>query len=219
MRVYIGPYKNWIGPYQIADKIFFWVDHKGYCSDEKYEQKMARWDYKMHSRFGDWLAETWVYDICEWIHSKKKREIRVEIDEYDTWGMDNTLALIIVPMLKQLRDTKHGSPYVYPEDCPHIGKGQETDFGNSDDKVHDRWDWVLDEMIYAFEAEANEDWENQYYSGEHDIYFEKNDDGNSTMKRGPKDTFKVDREAMDKDAKRRENGRRLFAKYYRGLWD
>jgi len=25
MKVYIGPYKNWFGPYQLAEKLCFWV--------------------------------------------------------------------------------------------------------------------------------------------------------------------------------------------------
>jgi hypothetical protein len=133
--------------------------------------------------------------------------------------MNHTLALIILPMLKQLRDKKHGSPYVDPEDVPHIGKGEETDFGCSDDKVHERWDWVLNEMIYAFEAEADENSDQQFYSGKSDISWKELPNGNCEMIKGPKDTFKVDREAMKKDEERRKNGRILFGKYYGGLWD
>jgi hypothetical protein len=25
MKVYIGPYKNWFGPYQLAEKLCFWA--------------------------------------------------------------------------------------------------------------------------------------------------------------------------------------------------
>jgi len=25
MKVYIGPYKDWFGPYQLAEKLMFWV--------------------------------------------------------------------------------------------------------------------------------------------------------------------------------------------------
>ena len=32
--------------------------------------------------------------------------------------MDHTLAMIIVPMLKQLKETKHGAPFVDDEDVP-----------------------------------------------------------------------------------------------------
>ena len=54
------------------------------------------------------------------------------------------------------------TPCVDPEDVPHIGKGPLDDYG-SDEFVHDRWDWVLDEMIWAFET-INTDWEAQFYT-------------------------------------------------------
>ena len=103
MKVSIGPYVNWIGPYQIADKIPF-------LSEETKEN------------IGCWLSKTWVNDLCNWYYSKIDRKIKVRIDHYDTWSMDNTLAHIILPMLKQLRDTKHGSQLVDDEDVPDVRK-------------------------------------------------------------------------------------------------
>ena len=47
-----------------------------------------------------------------------ERKISVKIDEWDTWSMDHTLALIIHPMLLQLRDTTNGSPFIELEDRP-----------------------------------------------------------------------------------------------------
>jgi len=44
-----------------------------------------------------------------------KRVETILLDPYDTWNMDHTLALIIVPMLKQLKATKHGAPCVDDE--------------------------------------------------------------------------------------------------------
>lgn len=38
------------------------------------------------------------------------RRIDIQIDKYDTWNMYHTLALIIYPMLIQLKETKHGVP-------------------------------------------------------------------------------------------------------------
>ena len=99
MKVYIGPYTTWLGPYQIADKIPF-------ISEDT------------RNKIGDWLANTWVNDFCNWLESKKQRKVKIRIDNYDTWNMDSTLALIIVPMLKQLRETKHGAPMVDNEDVP-----------------------------------------------------------------------------------------------------
>ena len=47
-----------------------------------------------------------------------ERKIVIHIDDYDTWSMDHTLAPIIAPMLKQLKATKHGAPFVDDEDVP-----------------------------------------------------------------------------------------------------
>mgnify|MGYP003351523359 CR=1 FL=1 len=75
MKVYIGKYVNWIGPYQIMDAIFFW--HEKYPKD-----KLAqRWDYRLHDRLGDWLASTWVNRFCNWVHSKQKRIEYVKLDK------------------------------------------------------------------------------------------------------------------------------------------
>ena len=91
MKIKIGPYKNWVGPYQIVDAIFFWQDRH---PDDKLAE---RWDYKLHDRMSEWLANTWVNDLCEWIQSKRERNIKIRIDPWDTWGMDHTLAMIVVP--------------------------------------------------------------------------------------------------------------------------
>ena len=91
MKVYIGKYVKWWGPHQLAELIPF-------ISED------TKW------KIGEWLEETWVNDACDWFYSKNERKVKVRIDEYDTWSMDHTLALIILPMLKQLKATKHGSP-------------------------------------------------------------------------------------------------------------
>jgi len=145
----------------------------------------------------------------------------VQIDDYDLWSMDHTLAKIIEPMLVKLALSKHGSPYVDVEDCPPQLKPspQPDPVTGTDDTHHARWTWVLDEMIWAFH-QKNYDWEEQYYSGESDVYFEDaEEEGYKVMKRGPNDTFRVDRAAMKVHQERMSNGFKLFGKYYENLWD
>jgi len=201
MKVYIGPYKSWIGPYQIADAVFFWVNRRGIFPDD--DARHERWDFKAADAFGDWLADIkWLFKFCNWVGSKKKRKIKVRIDSYDTWSMDHTLAIIVAPMLKQLKATKHGSPFVDDEDVPeHLRSTaapelseQEKNWGETDALFHDRWAYVLDEMIFAFELEINDEWDDEYHkSGDYD--------------------------AMNVVSARQKNGFRLFGKYYSGLWD
>lgn len=226
MKVYIGPYKTWIGPYQIADVVFFWVkkSRKGfYLSDS--DPRWLRWDYKLHDKFGDWLADSWVSSFCEWVHEKRgDQTIKVRIDRHDTWNMNNTLAHIIYPMLVQLKNTKHGAPWIDDEDVPeHLRSTNAPPKENewdTDELFFDRWDWVLDEMIWTFDQLSQDDAEEKFYSGNIDIRFEKDEDSeNSKMIKGPNDTFTVDKEAREIWSKRLSNGTRLFGKYYKNLWD
>ena len=240
MKVKIGPYTDWFGPYQLAEKLCFWAKEE---KDEYGIRSKPDWVHK----FGEWLAHgsvqpepkvgevydmwedrptTWLYKFLSWIHSKKERTIKVHIDRWDTWSMDHTLAYIILPMLKQLKETKHGGPFVDLKDVPKELHGKkltkkQKDNGEVDDKHFDRWDWVLDEMIFAFETKAGslQDWEEQFEAGISDIQWKKLEDGNSQMVYGPNHTAKTDWEGRKAYQERISNGFRLFGKYYEALWD
>jgi hypothetical protein len=186
MKINIGPYITWIGPYQIADLL----KHFG-VSEDRYHA------------IGSWLADTWVNDVCQWIYSKKKRKVSIRIDKYDVWSMDGTLAMIIVPMLKQLKQQKHGSPLVDDVDVPEtIRSTADPEYKadapwNSDKFIHDRWDYVMEQMIWSFEQCLSENDPMMLYYG----------DG------------KADAEGYKQHQVRIQNGLQLFGKYYQGLWD
>lgn len=160
--------------------------------------------------------------------SKKERRVSVRIDPSDTWNMDSTLALIIHPMLVQLKATKHGAPLVADSDVPDRLRSDSPDLPpkenewDTDGNHFERWDWVLDEMIWAFE-QLNSDWEDQFHSGNIDIRWVP--DGNAggeelyRMERGPDDTHVFDKAGHDAWQARISNGLRLFGTYYQALWD
>ena len=218
MKVYLSKYRDhWISPYTILEKIVFWrkIDYD--------EPRIEWWSDKLTP-------------ICKGIQTllnKIHPEIRyVKIDKWDTWNMDSTLALIVVPMLKQLRETKHGSPSVDDEDVPPelrstSAPSKENEW-DTDANWHDRWTWVINEMIFAFESGLS-NWEEKFYSGETDtIWVPVDRDGNEVpkkdailfqMKHGPNHTFDVDVEGRKQYQERINNGFRLFGKYYSSLWD
>jgi hypothetical protein len=214
MRVKIGPYTNWIGPYQLTN----WMKHV--IGEKRYEQFT---DSKTFEKVSDWTMP-----MFKWIDSKKKRKVEVHIDNYDIWGMDSTLALIILPMLKLLKEHKQGAPVVDDADVPKRLKSssakpltqKEKDCGHTDELFFARWDYVLDEMIWAFEQKTI-DWQDQYHSGEIDMQFKPLDDepGYSEMVKGPNDTHEFDRKGFSKHSKRMVMGYKLFGKYYQALWD
>jgi len=204
MYVKIGKYTTYRGPYQIAD----WF--KPIIGEARaYE-------------LGEWLSKTWLNNFCQWVDKKRKRKINVRVDGYDVWGADRTLALIIHPVLIKLKEHKHGYPLVDDGDVPENIRSynapalskDEIDSGHTDEFAESRWDWVLDEMIWAFEQHTNEDWEEQYCTGKVD--FQITDDGEFV--RGSNHTFEMDHEGIKKHSERMANGRRLFAKYFESLW-
>ena len=132
--------------------------------------------------------------------------------------MDTTLAHIVIPMLKQLRDENHGNPIVDMEDRPDHLIGTTPKVYNVDEFHFEAWDWVLGEMLFAFESK-HDNWEEQFQSGEHDVRWIDINNGMSEMVNGPNDTFEVDVEGLKAYQKRITNGFRLFGKYYEGLWD
>lgn len=225
MKVYIGPYTNWFGPYQLAEKLMFWVD-----KDDDRVHKFGMWlagDSDIDDDGNSERSETILYKFLKWVDSKKKRKVKIRIDKYDTWNMDSTLALLILPMLKQLQATKHGSPSVDDEDVPLELRSTQAppkkDEYDIDDRFHQRWDWVLNEITWAFEQLQPEcDWESQYHSGDIKVKFKKIEekaDGNSLYEMLPNPGYKFDSEGCRKHQERIHNGLKLFGKYYMSLWD
>jgi len=139
------------------------------------------------------------YNVFNWLwFDRRQQKIKVHIDRWDTWSMDHTLAHIVLPMLIQLKETKHGAPNVDKEDVPKDlwpNEAEEESYrtnGETDIHFFARWDWVLDEMIYAFDCKANKD----------DVFMRFDD-----------------RDEMQVEQERISNGFRLFGKYYENLWD
>ena len=155
-----------------------------------------------------------------------ERKVKIQIDPYDTWSMDHTLALIIHPMLIQLQKTKHGSPLVddadVPEELRSTTAPPRVNDWDIDDNHHKRWEWVLDEMIWAFAQVVDDDAESQFHTGTIDhvwIPVKVGDEELHELTQGPKHTHVFDREGWEKWNDRKRNGFRLFGKYYESLWD
>ena len=112
----------------------------------------------------------------------------VKIDNHDVWSLDTTLATIIAPALRKLKDLPGGaSAFVEINDRPGHLIGHIPEKDAIDEYHHEAWDWAINEMIYAFESSKNQ------FNGEDEEDYLENDI-------------------------RIVNGFRLFGKYYRHLW-
>ena len=221
MKVKIGPYLNWFGGYQLAEKLCFWAKP---VKDEYGFESPPDW---VHN-FGEKIADTWIHTFLQWIYDKRKRTIKVHIDRWDVWSMDTTLAYIILPMLMELRTVVHGHPIDFCNDGDHGGPQQIFEgegFEFPEDAGMDSWREMLDEMIWAFEQVIDFDWEDQYSTGEADFIFVDSDydDGTgekySTMADGPNHTLVTDYDGIRKHNERMQKAFENFGKYYRNLWD
>ena len=163
------------------------------------------------------------------------RRINIEIDSFDTWGLDHTLALIILPALIQLKATKHGVPNEFVD---RIGGDMDRNFcfdfiKEDENEVFDRlcenWNTALDKMIWSFQQlSIDDEYDNKYHHGKMDLGWKPIQITNPT-------TGVVEEmyEMVDKNPnqhwydyvghrlheERIQEGLELFGKHFRDLWD
>jgi hypothetical protein len=145
-----------------------------------------------------------------------ERKITVKIDKWDSWNADHSLALIAVPLLIQLKETKQGSPNVDDADVPdHLrstaAPAKENEW-DTDDNWHLRWDYVMGEMIYAMQEIAN-------YKEGSNIFWDHSEVDESVDIIEQINAIKVDRIGLDAYEARVQKGCELFGKYFQALWD
>ena len=202
MKVYLSKYRyHWISPYTVLEKVFFWRE--------------IDYDEPIIDKWSDRLAPICqgIQKVLDFIHPKINY---VKIDRWDTWSMDYTLSFIVVPMLKQLKETKHGAPYTDDEDSPEELKStsappKENEW-DTDENHFKRWDWILNEMIWAFEQNLDDKSEEKFF--DHAEWDEKEKDFGKNLHK-----IKIDQPGLKAHQDRKANGFRLFGKYYQGLWD
>ena len=204
MKIYTSKYRNhWVSPYRIAEKIFFW-------REIDYDEPIVK---KINIVLSP-ICTAW-QSFLDFVHPRIQY---VKIDYWDTWSMDHTLADVVLPMLKQLKESKHGAPMTDDEDVPDNLKSTSAEPKENEwdtDSLHfERWDWILDEMIWAFEQKTIDDDESKFFdhSENEPGAFPWDKDGNYVSK------TKVDWDGLKSHQARKTNGYRLFGKYYEGLW-
>jgi len=202
VKVYLSKYRyHWISPYTVLEKVFFWRE--------------IDYDEPIIDKWSDRLTPICqgIQKVLDFFHPKINY---VKIDRWDTWSMDYSLSHIVVPMLKQLKETKHGSSFVDDEDVPEELKStsappKENDY-DIDENHFKRWDWALNEMIWAFEQNLDDKSEEKFF--DHAEWDEKEKDFGKNLHK-----IKIDQPGLKAHQDRKANGFRLFGKYYQGMWD
>jgi len=217
MKVTIGPYINRWTTSNMEDlwyRLRYGKDESRWSIDD---DKMDKWDHRFE-KFSSGCQDVLNATVNK-IQDRRKRKIKVRVDHYDVWGADHTLALVILPVLKRLKEAKHGSPFVDVDDVPAELRPTEEagpDNGYTDNTIHERWEWVINEMIWAFEQHVNEENDAQFYDHTESREYQL---ANPDDFMGSIDKLKVDRDGLKAHNERIKRGTELFGKYYQGLWD
>lgn len=217
MYVKLGPYSHWFQPATwLKNWILWWYGLNEITWLDRFYKRTAdasdeEYDVEAYEKITEWVSTLTVYQwlmaVEQWIDLRTKRKIKIKIHDYDVWGMDHTLALIISPMLKLMKEKKHGAPFVDDDDVPEelqSTSAPPVEEWDTDANHFKRWDWVMDEMIWTFEQIEDEDSESRFFT-----YPDPNNLEN----------LQYDKNGYLKHQYRIDRGLRLFGKYFRGLWD
>jgi len=164
------------------------------------------------------------------------RNVDVEIEKFDTYSLDHTLAHIILPALLQLKVSKMGIPAEFADAGGADYDNQDSfDFykethNEAFDEKCKEWDEVLDKMIWSFQQILLDDYEKKYHHGEPQYNWVKGEYTYTDPVTGKvEDTFQMvdtnpdehwyDSVGHQEHEKRIQEGLELFGKYYRHLWD
>lgn len=209
MKIWTSKYRNhWLSPYVILTAICFWEKDKDriYNLNDEDDNPYDLWVKVLEPFCQGWQK------FLDFVHPRVEY---IKLDHWDTWSFDHTLADIILPGLKQLQATKHGAPYTDDKDVPeylrsHMAQPKENEW-DTDDLHFMRWDWILNEMIWAFEQKVNDTAEDQFFDHS----------GCNDTAPWDKDYIrpKYDKKAHTAWQKRKANGFRLFGKYFENLWN
>lgn len=194
MKVHIGPYKTFWGIYQILELLTY----VGVNKDTTHNWATA--------------APKWISDFLQWMHDKRTRVIKVEVHDYDVWNADSTMAILILPLLKKLKEKTRSAPgdMLGFQQTSNFSAQSTFDFyADGDESVwnagHTEWHNILDEMIWTFEQlQPDYDWEAQYWKVLPELGVIKGS---------------CDRADRIAHFNRIQKGLELFGRYYQSLWD
>nr|AMP48240.1 hypothetical protein [uncultured bacterium]AMP48400.1 hypothetical protein [uncultured bacterium] len=160
--------------------------------------------------------------------SKKERKISVSIHDWDTWDLFSTLSYVALPALRKFREELFGASLVDDEDVPEelrsTSAPPKKNEWDTDANHFKRWEWVLDEMIFAHAATVGEIEEPSFVSiPEGADPWESNEVeiGGEKLYQLTMRSWQVDEEKKaewHKYHERVRNGFRLYGKYYASLW-
>lgn len=161
-------------------------------------------------------------DISYYKAGRRKGQVRknhVVCSERDAWNADWTIAQMVLPLLLQVKKDKQGAPFVddvyVPEELRSTSCAPKENKWDTDDNWFKRYQYVLDEIIFAMQEVANN------YENEPEMFEKVREIDPKTMT-GELDTgleIIPHMEALNKAYHARiQNGLMLFGVFFTSLW-
>lgn len=161
-------------------------------------------------------------DISYYKAGSRKGQVRknhVVCSERDAYNADWTIAQMVLPLLLQVKKDKQGAPFVddvyVPEHLRSTACAPKENEWETDDNWFKRYEYVLDEIIFAMQEVAND------YENEPDMY-EKVDEEDPETVTGEVDIgLKIipHKTVLYTDYHARvQNGLMLFGVFFTSLW-
>lgn len=164
----------------------------------------------------------------------KERKIDIKVEKWDTYSLDHTAALIILPLLLQLKHGKQGVPSDFVArvggdmDRNYVFEFIQEDENEVFDKLCQEWENTLDKMIWSFQQIVDDSYDDKYHHGHIKFGWKPIVITNPTtgvveemyeMVDENPDEHWYDYVGHQLHEERIQEGLELFGKYYRNLWD
>lgn len=227
MKVYIGPFDHWFRParwlHNFICQLYGFNQNKWYIVQRVKIKSGDEYD-KLDCWIKDSFLYKWLLVIENWFN-RRERKIRIRVDKYDAWNLGDTVAMLALPLMYEFkRQGINGAPAVDDEDVPLYLRSTaappltdcEKQTGGVDKLWHQRWNWVVDEIIWALEQVNDIDSDSQFHS---DVDPDKPRDEPGISFQESIKRNKYDFEGHKAFCERKRNGLRLFGKYLEALWN
>lgn len=160
-------------------------------------------------------------DITRYKSGERKGEIKkcdVKVEYSDDWNADWTIATMVLPLLKKVKESKQGAPFVedmhVPEHLRSTSAPPKENEWDTDANHFKRWDYALDEMLFAMQEIAN------HYENEPEVFVWPEENEHLPLMEQMRLSIKIPgaEEAFKAYHARVQKGCVLFGTYFTALW-
>lgn len=160
-------------------------------------------------------------DITRYKSGERKGEIKkcdVQVEYSDDWNADWTIATMVLPLLKKVKENKQVAPFVedmhVPEHLRSTSAPPKENEWDTDANYFKRWYYVLDEMLFAMQEIAN------HYENEPEVFVWPEENEHLPLMEQMRLSIKIPgaEESFKAYHSRIQNGCVLFGTYFRSLW-